>query len=81
MSVLTVTTFSPRFRIGCSGTQTLIFSVDGFGAYLAEGNASAAEVPPSQCPREYWTRRGVTEWLVQRLAGPVPTLDGIDLGV
>ena len=34
--------------------------------------------PPS--PRKYWTRRGIAEWLVERLAEDTPTLVGIDHG-
>jgi site-specific DNA recombinase len=32
--------------------------------------------PPSQTPRKYWTRRGIAEWLVKRLAEDAPTLVG-----
>ena len=31
-------------------------------------------------PRKYWTRKGIAEWLVERLAEDVPTLVGIDHG-
>ena len=34
--------------------------------------------PPS--PRKYWTRRGIAEWLADRLAEDVATIVGIDLG-
>jgi hypothetical protein len=34
--------------------------------------------PPS--PRKYWSRRGIAEWLVERLAEDTPTLVGIDHG-
>lgn len=32
--------------------------------------------PPSS--RKYWTRRGIAEWLVERLSEDPPTLVGID---
>ena len=35
---------------------------------------------PPPCPRKYWTRRGIAEWLVERLAEDTPTLVGIDHG-
>ena len=38
------------------------------------------EVPPPSSPRKYWTRKGIAEWLVERLAEDVPTLVGIDHG-
>jgi hypothetical protein len=37
-------------------------------------------VPPPPSPRKYWTRKGIAEWLVERLAEDVPTLVGIDHG-
>ena len=33
-----------------------------------------------RAPRKYWTRKGIAEWLVERLAEDVPTLVGIDHG-
>ena len=42
--------------------------------------AFRSEVPPPPSPRKYWTRRGIAEWLVERLAEDVPTLVGIDHG-
>jgi hypothetical protein len=36
-------------------------------------------VPPPS-PRKYWTRRGLAEWLAERLAEHDPTLVGIDHG-
>jgi hypothetical protein len=47
---------------------------------LAEGDAPPAEVLPPPSPRKYWTRRGIAEWLVERLAEDKPSLVGIDHG-
>src|ERR1700731_1450628 len=52
----------------------------GLRVYLAEGDRSPAEVPPPPSPRKYWTRRGIAEWLVEKLAEDVPPLIGIDHG-
>jgi hypothetical protein len=38
------------------------------------------EVPPPPSPRKYWTRKGIAEWLVERLAEDTSTLVGIDHG-
>lgn len=38
------------------------------------------EVLPPPSPRKYWTRKGIAEWLVERLGEDVPTLVGIDHG-
>ena len=48
--------------------------------YAAEGEASPEEVPPPLSPRRYWSRRGIAEWLEERLAEGAPTLVGIDHG-
>jgi hypothetical protein len=36
------------------------------------------KVTPPPSPRKHWTRRGIAEWLVERLDGPLPPLTGID---
>jgi hypothetical protein len=45
--------------------------------YLAEADAPPIEVMPPPSPRKCWTRRGIAEWLVERLGEPTPTLVGI----
>ena len=47
---------------------------------MANDDRLPAEVPPPSSPRKYWTRKGVAEWLVERLAEDVATLVGIDHG-
>ena len=66
--------------IDYSGAQTPTASLKGLRVYLAEGDAPPVEVPPPPSPRKYWTRRGIAEWLVERLAEDAPTLVGIDHG-
>ncbi|MGA8292928.1 MAG: hypothetical protein WB820_10545, partial [Rhodoplanes sp.] len=48
--------------------------------YLAEGDAPPVEVLPPPSLKKYWTRRGIAEWLVDRLSEDSPTLVGIDHG-
>jgi hypothetical protein len=48
--------------------------------FLASRAEPPVEVPPPPSPRKYWTRRGIGEWLVERLAEPERTLVGIDHG-
>lgn len=36
------------------------------------------EIGPPPGPKRYWTRRGLAEWLIERLAEPVLTIVGID---
>jgi hypothetical protein len=75
-----VTAFARTIGIDYSGAETPTASLKGLRVYLAEGDAAPIEVPPPPSPRKYWTRRGIAEWLVERLAEGVPTLVGIDHG-
>ena len=72
--------FARYIGIDYSGAQTPTASLKGLRVYLAEGDAAPFEVPPPPSPRKYWTRRGIAEWLVERLAEDVATLVGIDHG-
>jgi hypothetical protein len=72
--------FDHYIGIDYSGAQTPTASLKGLRVYCAEGNAAPIEVPPPPSPRKYWTRRGIAEWLVERLTENTPTLVGIDHG-
>ena len=72
--------FNRYVGIDYSGAETPTASLKGLRVYLAEGDAAPVEVPPPPSPRKYWTRKGIAEWLVERLAEDVPTLVGIDHG-
>jgi hypothetical protein len=72
--------FIRHIGIDYSGAQTPTASLKGLRVYLAEGAAPPVEVLPPPSPRKYWTRRGIAEWLVERLAEDAPTLVGIDHG-
>jgi len=71
--------FARYIGIDYSGAQTPTASLKGLRVYLATGDAPA-EVMPPPAARKYWTRRGIAEWLVERLAEDTPTLVGIDHG-
>ena len=72
--------FIRHIGIDYSGAQTPTASLKGLRVYLAEGAAPPVEVLPPPSPKKYWTRRGIAEWLVERLAEDAPTLVGIDHG-
>jgi len=72
--------FKRYIGIDYSGAETPTSSLPGLRVYVAEGDAAPVEVPPPPLLRKYWTRRGIAEWLVERLAEEVPTLVGIDHG-
>jgi hypothetical protein len=75
-----LTAFSRYIGIDYSGAETPTASLKGLRVYLAESDAPPIEVPPPPSPKKYWTRRGVAEWLVERLVEDAPTLVGIDHG-
>ena len=66
--------------IDYSGAQTPTASLKGLRVYMADRSTSPVEVRPPPSPRKYWTRRGIAEWLVERLAEGTPALVGIDHG-
>ncbi len=72
--------FIRHIGIDYSGAETPVASLKGLRVYMAEDEASPVEVQPPPSPRKYWTRRGIAEWLVERLAEDIPTLVGIDHG-
>jgi hypothetical protein len=72
--------FNRTIGIDYSGAETPTASLKGLRVYSAEGGNLPVEVSPPLSPRKYWTRRGIAEWLVERLAEDVTTLVGIDHG-
>jgi hypothetical protein len=72
--------FDRYIGIDYSGAQTPTSSLKGLRVFLAGRTAPPVEVPPPPSPRKYWTRRGIGEWLVERLGEPARTLVGIDHG-
>ena len=71
--------FARYIGIDYSGAETPTASLKGLRVYLAEG-APPVEVLPPPSLKKYWTRRGIAEWLVDRLSEDSPTLVGIDHG-
>jgi hypothetical protein len=72
--------FARSIGIDYSGAQTPTASLKGLRVYLAEGDAPPGEVPPPPSSKKYWTRRGIAELLVEKLAEDAPPLVGIDHG-
>ncbi len=72
--------FAQHIGIDYSGAETPTASLKGLRVYLTRFDAALAEVHPPPSPRKYWTRRGIAEWLVERLSEDVATLVGIDHG-
>jgi len=72
--------FKRYIGIDYSGAETPVSSLKGLRVYEADGTDHPTEVQPPPSPRKYWTRRGIAEWLVDRLQDDVPTIVGMDHG-
>lgn len=72
--------FSRTIGIDYSGAETANSSLKGLRVYQVDGEAPPHEVAPLPSLKKYWTRRGVAEWLVERLSEDIPTVVGIDHG-
>jgi hypothetical protein len=73
-------TFERFIGIDYSGAATPKSSLKGLRVYEADRLTASQEVMPPPSPRKYWTRRGIAEWLVERLSEGSLTLVGIDHG-
>ena len=71
-------TFARYIGIDYSGAETPTASLPGLRVYVATWSTEAGEVRPPASPRKHWTRRGVAEWLAERLREDEPTLVGVD---
>ena len=72
--------FTCYVGIDYSGAETTTSSLKGLRVYLADRTMPPEEVLPPPSPRKYWTRRGIAEWLAERLVEEPATLVGIDHG-
>lgn len=72
--------FERYIGIDYSGAETPTSSLKGLRGYMADRDLPPREVQPPPSPRKYWTRRGIAEWLVERLSERRPTLVGVDHG-
>jgi len=72
--------FERYIGIDYSGAQTPASSLKGLRVYAADRLTAPQEVEPPPSPRKYWTRRGIAEWLVERLLQESRTIVGIDHG-
>lgn len=66
--------------IDYSGAETCTSSLKGLRVYAADRLSDPNEVAPPAGLRRYWTRKGIAEWLVEKLSEEPPTLVGIDHG-
>ena len=78
MTGIDIPTFDSYVGIDYSGAETPTASLKGLRVYTADRGSPPVELQPPPSPRKYWTRRGIAEWLVERLSEDRPTLVGID---
>lgn len=72
--------FNRYVGIDYSGAETCDSSLKGLRVYAADHSSEPREVAPPPSLRRYWTRKGIAEWLVERLSEEPPMLVGIDHG-
>jgi hypothetical protein len=72
--------FNRYIGIDYSGAETCDSSLKGLRVYAADHLNDPREVAPPAGLRRYWTRKGIAEWLVERLSEEPPMLVGIDHG-
>ena len=70
--------FHRYIGIDYSGAETPDSSLKGLRVYEAGRLSVPVEVQPPPSPRKYWTRRGLAQWLAERLSEDVLTIAGID---
>jgi hypothetical protein len=70
--------FVRHVGIDYSGAETPTTSLKGLRVYQVEGHKPPVEVLPPPSSRKYWTRKGIAEWLIERLSEGSPMLVGID---
>lgn len=61
-----------------SGAETAEASLKGLRVYQTFGEGDAQEVLPPPGSKNYWTRRGLANWLAGELGGGVAMIVGID---
>jgi hypothetical protein len=72
--------FSRYIGIDYSGAKTPTSSLSGLRVYMASHDRSPVEVRPPRSRLKYWTRRGIAEWLLERLGEDERSIIGIDHG-
>ena len=60
--------FARYIGIDYSGAEVPTSSLKGLRVYVADQARAPFELMPSPSPRKYWTRRGIAEWLMERLS-------------
>lgn len=72
--------FDRYIGIDYSGAETPTSSLKGLRVFMADRASRPREILPPPSPRKYWNRRGIAEWLAERLGEDQRTLVGIDHG-
>ncbi|MBJ6724137.1 hypothetical protein [Geomesophilobacter sediminis] len=79
MTHVDLSVFRRYIGIDYSGAETPTSSLKGLRIYLGERDVLPVEVR-APGPKKYWSRKGIAQWLAERLREDVPTIVGIDHG-
>jgi hypothetical protein len=72
--------FERYVGIDYSGAKTPNSGLSALRVYESSPGKEATEIRATGGPKIHWTRRGIAEWLVEKLSEAPPTLVGIDHG-
>jgi hypothetical protein len=72
--------FERYIGIDYSGAETAESSCKGLRVYVADGSGTPEQILLPKPPQQFWTRRGLSEWLCEELGADMPTIVGIDHG-
>ena len=72
--------FSRYIGVDYFGAETVDSSCTGLRVYMAEGSGTPEQILLPKPPQQFWTRRGLAEWLCEELRADIPTIVGIDHG-
>lgn len=72
--------FNRYIGIDYSGAEAANAGLKGLRVYMADRDTAPVEILPPNTAKRYWTRRGLAEWLADRLSESTATIVGIDHG-
>ena len=72
--------FDRYIGIDYSGAGTAESSQKGIRVYSCAAGSLPVEIEPARSAKKYWSRAGVTEWIIQQLSEDERIIVGIDHG-
>lgn len=72
--------FTRYIGIDYSGAETPKSNLSGLRVYMGNRHCPPSEIPTTESNRKYWSRAGIADWLLERVAEDEPAIVGIDHG-